>query len=100
MSENEVYLIPRDLDWSWGGVPVTIGRAENVGLVRFDDIRVGDVVTYERGEEGQPGYMRAVSRVVEPDEGGRPGNTTRGWLYAKQQKGYLRILSIDRPKPD
>lgn len=70
-------------------------------MTRMDDmdVREGDVVTYERGVEGEPGYVRAVKRVVESGEDNRPGNTTKGWLYVKQQRGYLRVLSIDRPKP-
>lgn len=70
-------------------------------MTRMDDmgVREGDVVTYERGVEGEPGYVRAVKRVVESGEGNRPGNTTKGWLYAKQQRGYLRILSIEGHKP-
>ena len=62
-----------------------------------DNVRVGDVVTYETGKPGEPGYTLEVRRVDDApvSTDGIALATVRG----RARGGYYRLTRITRPAP-
>lgn len=62
----------------------------------IDDVREGDVVTYERGEVGQPGYQRATVEVAKRELCvGRDDRVTVAGVEMQLRLGW-RMVEVQR----